>query len=268
MTAVLLQRAPARRDQHEDHRHRPRVWTSSQWLEHFRRSAANRRPMPWEKGAGISAAELALVTRSLQSWQLGESSDGSHLRAAAARHAEQTGDLVFPEVAELFVREEQGHGELIGRFLDLAGPGRVQRDWGDRLFRGLRHWRCDLEAWTTPVLVAEILALVYYDAVRHATASPLLRAVCDQLLADEVSHIRFQSERFATFYRGRSPRRRRLALAGQRALFLAGVLTVWVGHRHVLTTGGYGWRRYWRTCWGHARRAWARMDPDLYEWAD
>jgi hypothetical protein len=245
---------------------RPRVWTSAQWLDHFRRSAANRRPIPWEKGTGVSDAELALLVRSLQSWQRGESSDGSHLRAAAARFAEQTGDHVFPEVADLFVREEQGHGELIGRFLDLAGAGRLQRDWGDRIFRGLRHCQCDLESWTTPVLVAEILALVYYDAVRRATSSPVLRAICEQLLADEVSHVRFQGERFAALWRGRSPLRRRLALAGQRALFLAGVLTVWVGHRHVLRAGGYDWRHYWRSAWVHAQRAWARMDPDGYDW--
>jgi hypothetical protein len=250
----------------EARRSRPRIWTSSQWLDHFRHSAANRRVIPWEKGAAVSPAELALVGPSLQSWQRGESSDGSHLRAAVARFAEKTGDVTLPAVAELFIREEQGHSELMGRFLDLAGLCRVQHDWGDRVFRALRYRRCDLEAWMVPVIVVEVLALVYFDAIRRATASPVLRAVCGQILADEVSHVRFQSERFAAMFRDRSASRRRMALAGQRALFLAGTLAVWVGHRRALCAGGYGWRRYWRSAWGHARRAWARMDPDQYEW--
>jgi hypothetical protein len=245
---------------------RPRVWSSSQWLEHFRHSAANRRPIPWEKGAGVSAAQLAVLARSLQSWQRGESSDGSHLRAAAARYAEQTGDPVFPEAVELFIREEQGHGESLGRFLDLAGPGRVQRDWGDRLFRAIRYRRCDLESWTTPVIVVEVLAVVYYDAIRRATESPVLRAICAQILADEVTHLRFQSERFAILFRDRSPLRRRLTLLGQRALFLAGVLAVWACHGQALRAGGYDWPHYWRSAWGHMERAWVRMDPDQYEW--
>src|SRR5262249_52914019 len=132
---------------------RPRVWTSSQWLEHFRHSAANRRSIPWQEGAAVSSAELALVGRSLQSWQRGESSDGSHLRAGVARFAQETGDVTLPVVGELFIREEQGHSELMGRFLDLAGLGRVQHDWGDRVFRTLRYRRCDLEAWMVPVIV-------------------------------------------------------------------------------------------------------------------
>src|SRR5262245_60420564 len=155
MTALVLLQKPSRRRGPEAVRvSRPRTWTSSRWLDYFRHSATNRRPIPWEMGVRFSATEAALLGKSLQSWQRGESPDGNHLCAAAARYAEQTGDVDFPEVAELFIREEQGHAELLGRFLDRAGLGRVQRDWGDRVFRSLRHCRCDLESWTTTVLVA------------------------------------------------------------------------------------------------------------------
>jgi hypothetical protein len=154
----------------------------------------------------------------------------------------------------------------MGRFLDLAGLGRVTHDWGDRIFRALRYRRCDMEAWMTPVIVVEVLALTYFDAIRRATASPVLRAVCAQILADEVSHVRFQCERFAVLFCGRPVWRRRLAMTRLRGLFLAGTLAVWAGHRRALRAGGYGWRRYWRSAWGHAGRAWARMNPDRYQW--
>ena len=79
---------------------------------------------------------------------------------------------------DLFIREEQYHGELLGRFLDLSGPGRVRADWGDSLFRAARYSVTNMEVWTTPVVMVETLAVIYYNAVRRATDSPVLRVVC------------------------------------------------------------------------------------------
>src|SRR5262249_60545744 len=103
---------------------------------------------------------------------------------------------------------------LRGPCLAWAGGAGVRGAWGVRVSLALRYRRGDLEAWMTPVFVVEVLALVYFDAIRRATASPVLRAICQQILVDEVSHVRFQCERFATLWRGRSPLRRRMALAG------------------------------------------------------
>src|SRR5581483_3217776 len=104
---------------------------------------------------------------------------------------------------EWFIREEQRHGELLGRFLDLAGAGRVRADWGDRLFRAVRYCLPNMEVWTTPVVMVETLALVYYNALRRATGSAVLRGICARILADEVPHLRFQCERLAAMFRGR-----------------------------------------------------------------
>src|SRR5262249_39758545 len=102
-----------------------RVRTTADWLAHFRANAARARPIPWQKGAEATPAQLEAIARSLQAWQLGETSDGRHLRAAAARYAAQVGDANYPVLVELFIREEQRHGEMLGRFLDLAGVGRI-----------------------------------------------------------------------------------------------------------------------------------------------
>src|SRR5262249_57391037 len=90
--------------------------------------------IPWERGAEVTPAELAAIARSLQGWQLGETSDGRHLRAAAARYAERVGEPDYLAAVELFIREEQRHGETLGRFLDLAGGGRATPACGDRPF--------------------------------------------------------------------------------------------------------------------------------------
>ncbi len=60
-----------------------------------------------------------------------------------------------------------------------------------------------MEIWTTPVIMVETLALVYYKAIQKATNSPVLRQLCQQILRDEVKHIRFQYERLAILHRNR-----------------------------------------------------------------
>jgi hypothetical protein len=242
----------------------PRLRTAAEWLAYFRANLARPRAIPWEQGAEVSPAQLSAIGRSLQAWQLGETSDGRHLRAAAARYAERVGDPDYPPAVDLFIREEQRHGELLGLFLDLAGVGRVTADWGDRLFRAARYCVTDMEVWTTPVVMVETLALVYYNAVRRATASQVLRAVCAQILADEVPHLRFQCERLAILLCRRSRFGFRLTLLGQRLLFLAVVVLVWAGHRRALRAGGYGWRRYWRAAWAKMNASWRLMDPRRY----
>ena len=241
-----------------------RPLTTAAWAAYFRVNAARCRPIPWERGAEVTPAQMAAIARSLQAWQLGETSDGRHLRAAAARYADRVGDPDYVRAIELFIGEEQRHGELLGRFLDLAGAGRVTSDWGDRLFRAARYGVTDMEVWTTPVVMVETLALVYYNAIRRATRSAVLRAICGQILADEIPHLRFQCERLAILFRYRSRLGFRLTMLVQRLCFLAVVVLVWVGHRRALRAGGYGWRRYWRAAWDRMNAAWRLLDPRRY----
>lgn len=243
----------------------PSPLTSAQWLVYFRANLVQQRALPWERGAQVTPLELAAIARSLQAWQRGETSDGRHLRAAAARYAEQVGDPDYLTAIEFFIREEQRHGELLGRFLDLAGPGRVYADWGDRLFRAARYCLTNMEVWTTPVVMVETLALVYYNAIRRSTGSALLQAICAQILADEIPHLRFQCERLAILFRGRSRLGFALTMLLHRLGFLGVVALVWIGHRQALRAGGYGWRRYWRAAWDRMNACWRRMDPRRYD---
>ncbi len=236
---------------------------SRQWTTYFLANAAKARPIPWERGAELTPGKLAPIARSLQGWQLGETSDGRHLRAAAARYAERIGDPDSLRAIELFIQEEQRHGEMLGRFLDLAGAGRRHADWGDSLFRAARYCVTDMEVWTTPVVMVETLALVYYNAIRRATGSAVLQSICRQILADEIPHLRFQCERLAIILQRRSPLGRRLTLLAQRAFFAVIVVLVWAGHRKALRAGGYGWRRYWRASWDRMNAAWRMIARGL-----
>jgi hypothetical protein len=240
------------------------LMTSTEWIDYFRCNAADAAAVLWEHGAEVTPTELEEIARSLQAWQLGETSDGRHLRAAAVRYAERVHDPDYARAVDLFIREEQRHGEMLGRFLDLAGIGRVQANWGDLLFRAARYCISDMEVWTTPVVMVETLALIYYNAIRRATRSSVLRAICSRILADEVPHLRFQCERLAIIWRRRSRLRICCTMLGHRLGFLFVMTLVWAGHRRALRAGGYGWRRYWRVAWRRMQASWALMDPRRY----
>ena len=244
----------------------PAVWTSAEWVAYFRANRDHLLAVPWDAGAGVTPEELAEIVDSLRAWQLGETSDGSRLLKTAEAHAAQTGDPGFVEAIRLFTAEEQRHGEELGRFLDAAGVPRAVRDLGDSLFRVFRHFLMRMEVWASVVVVIEVHALLYYAAVRRATRSPLLRRICEQILRDEVPHIRFQCERLALIRRGRGRLRRALTAVAHRVLFVGITAAVWVGHRRALRAGGFTLRRFWHGAWAQMGAAWRAMDPAAYRW--
>jgi len=98
------------------------------------------------------------------------------------------------------------------------------------------------------LVTAEIIAVPYYSALREATKSPLLRALCEQILADEGDHLCYQA-----FNLRRLRTMRRASLGGWEStlwrVFLFGTMAVvWREHGRVLVAGGYRWGRFRREC--------------------
>jgi len=116
--------------------------------------------------------------------------------------------------------------------------------------------------------MVETMALIYYNALRQATKSTVLRQICKQILRDEVAHIRFQNERLAHLHKDRSYLLRTLTYMLHYVLFLGIVIAVWIGHHKTLKAGGYDFGRYWRTAWTKMRFSWRQMDPRQYEWEE
>ncbi len=244
------------------------IRSSADWVDYFRANAEQQKDIPWDEPVNLSAEERAVIIPSLRGWQLGETSDGAHLLAASHTYAADLGDATFIEAARLFIAEEQRHGGNLGRFLDCAGVSRAISDWGDTLFRAVRYFVPRMEIWATPVVMVETHALIYYNAVRRATRSAVLRRICEQILADEVAHIRFQCERLALLHHGRAGWLQALTMLFHRGFFTVITLAVWVGHRHALTAGGYRFKRFWAMAWSKMHHAWALMNPQAYAWND
>ena len=244
----------------------PAVRTSAEWVAYFRANLEDLLPIPWEAGAGVSPEELAEIVDSLKAWQLGETSDGSRLIRTAEKHAARIGDPGFVDAIRLFIAEEQRHGETLGLFLDAAGVPRAAHNFGDSLFRVFRHFLTQMEVWATVVGIIEVHAMLYYAAIRRATGSAVLRRICQQILRDEVPHIRFQCERLAILHRRRWRAFRWLTAGVQRVLFVGITLAIWADHRRALRAGGFTFGRFWQSAWAQMRRAWRLMKPEGYRW--
>lgn len=238
---------------------RRRLHTSEEWRAYFRHNADTLLPMTWHDGAALTPEETQAIYRSIQQFQLGESSEGNHLKRLARAYAARTGDAAYADAMDLFIQEEQRHARDLGRFMDLAGIPRAANHWSDSVFRGLRKLS-NLEMMLSVLLIAELIAKVYYVALRDATACPLLRQICRQLLLDEQEHVHFHLERLA---RMRVDRRWSLDLVHLlfSEFFGGACVVVWMGNAAVFKRAGMTFGSFWRACRREVREAVRRMDP-------
>src|SRR5262249_38189842 len=141
------------------------------------------RPMdlPWNDPYRLNAAERHIVGPSIQQFQLGEWARGRGFVRRASAHKGLGADPWFLPALELFIAEEQGHSRILGLFLDRERIPRLSSHWLDRVFRRLRKL-AGLEACAMVLVTAEVLAVPFYSALRDATRSPLLRALCLRIL--------------------------------------------------------------------------------------
>jgi hypothetical protein len=214
----------------------------------------------------LTPAERDRIASSLQVFQQGEAQEGKHFYRCARAHADASGDLGYAEAHRLFMAEEQRHGRDLARFLTLADIPTLQK-------RSALAWafcwcgsRGGLEPTLLVILMSEVIALVYYAALRRATGSSLLRHLCVQILRDEKQHVRFQSERLAILRHSRSVPLLALTHAFDRLLFACALLVTWSGHHRVLRAGGLGFRRFWSVAWAAFRSIARQKDPRNYGW--
>lgn len=229
------------------------------WKEYFEVNAALPDGIPWSARERLPEEEMRWLGPSLAAFQLGESSDGKGLQAAAEACARERGWEALGAVTRWFIREERNHADLLGRFLDLHGFPRLRREWTDQIFRilrrgmGLRH--------ILPVLLtAEILSLVYYRAVAASTRNGMLKALCRKILADEMAHVAYESVLLGVLRKGLPDLRGGLEFQAHRLLYALTLRVVYLRHRQVLKRGGYPYGLFRRAVWAEFDRV---MDPKV-----
>ncbi|WP_019633587.1 ferritin-like domain-containing protein [Actinomadura atramentaria] len=161
--------------------------TFAAWRAAFEDAAARRGPdADRRSGARLSPA----VARSVRRFQLGESGDGAGLIAKAVR----AGDPDYAAAVRLFVAEESEHARLLGEVLHAAGVRPLARHWTDTVFVRLRR-PFGLRAELLTLMLAEVVALRYYRAMRDGARDPLVAATARRILDDERRHVPFHCAR-------------------------------------------------------------------------
>ncbi len=242
-----------------------RTLPSAFWEDHFQKSLEKPPVIPWDRAREITTAECEWIRTSIQEFQLGEQSEGRNLTDAARAYATKSGDGAYLAAMKLFIREEQRHAALLGKFMDSVGLPRVRSNWVDWVFRKLRRL-AGLEMSVCVLLTAEVIAQVYYQALFNATRSAALRTICQRILKDEEQHVRFQSERLAILRQCRSRPSADTAVLLRRVLFAGTSLIVWRGHWRVFRAAGLTFRDFWVACHRKMGAAVALMNPRSYEW--
>jgi hypothetical protein len=240
--------------------------SSCDWIAWFYENAQRiaMAPRP-PHNPGLPSEIRAVIAASLPAWQLGESSEGRHLRAAARQYARRHDDPAFCSAVELFIREEQRHGARLGEWLDLAGIPRRNREFSDSIFRCCRHLVANYAACASVLIVPESLAEIYYAAIRRLVPCPRLQAECSQILRDEVRHVRFQCE-YLAFARRHIPGPIRPVLWLVEAFFFAATsAVVWIGHGRLLRASGMSLVAFAREAARKFRFAQRLMHPSGYD---
>ncbi len=213
------------------------------WANYFEQHANHFDHIDFEKPDDLSLDELRLIKTSVRQFQRGEHSEGKHLMQYAKEQTAYSGDDSYERAIQWFIKEEQRHAIGLGKFMHTHGIRKITSDPVDNIFRAMRRY-LGFEQSITVLLTAEIISLIYYRALHKATASPLLQAICNQILLDEELHINFQCETLKEITADRPAAIGFLSRNWQRFLLAGTVVVVYTQHGKALKVGGFGFSRF------------------------
>ena len=227
------------------------TFSASDWLNYFKENASQRQSIPWERGIIVEPHLRSPLIRSLQRFQVGEQGDGLHLRKAAAR----THHPDYSAAIDLFIKEEQEHSRLLVRLIEGMGGSLLKHHWSNTCFIFLRRL-LGLRMELLVLLVAEVIAQVYYKALHNGTADAVLRGVFAQILYDEHGHVAFHCAYLRQDFARLSPITRLLISKSWSLLAKLVCLIVICDHRAVFRAIGVTSRECWRECMHAFHETW------------
>jgi hypothetical protein len=237
--------------------------STQDWVDHFRWNGSVAMRIPWHIGPDLSDEERAAIAHSIQMFQLGEYAEGRHLMRYAKRWADRTGDTLYPEAIRMLIAEEQRHAGVLGRFMEINGIARIKRGCTDGIFWQARNLFGSLEVSISVLVSAEIIAKIYYPALSEATASIVLRAICEQIHREEIAHVEFQTEQLARIRAGRRAYGIWATRFFHRMLFYPTLIVVGLSHRTAMRRGGLSLWQFFLRCHREFVRDLAAMEPQV-----
>src|SRR6266852_1236558 len=212
------------------------------WHHHFLQNRDTQ--LPWHDPYHLTPTERHPAAPPIQQFQLGEYARSRGLKRRPPSHPARATDPAFLPALDLFIAEEQHHSAILGRFLDHETIPRLTNNWLDAIFRRLRKL-AGLDVCVTVLVTAELLAMPFYEALRDATRSPLLRAICLRILRDEAAHLKYQALTLGLLRRPLSHTARTICSLAHAALFHGTALLLWQQHRKVFHAAKWTFPRFW-----------------------
>jgi hypothetical protein len=210
------------------------------WVRDFEAEVRRRHDVGDPDFTRAAPAHRAIVA-SVQRFQVGEAGDGANLIAKA----EQAGDADYSAAVRLFVAEEQNHARLLALLLSSMGAPTISAHWTDAVFVRLRR-ALGLRLELMVLLIAEVVALRYYRALRDGTGEPLTTEVAGRILADEERHVPFHCLRLRDAFAAWRPPVRLVVTAVWWVLLCGAVITVAWDHGPALRRLGVTRRAFVR----------------------
>jgi hypothetical protein len=158
-----------------------------------------------------------------------------------------TGDAQYAAAMELFIREEQRHAALMAGILARLNAPLLTSDWTDNCFVFMRHMS-GLHTELLVVLLPEMIARVYFEALRRGFSNPAMQAVFAQIVRDEKGHLAFHADYLNKAFAQMSfPRRIAVQMAWHLVYRVACVI-VYVDHGPLLRAVGIPAKKFWGQC--------------------
>lgn len=210
------------------------------WLNHFKENDKARLEVDFSDEPELTDEEKKLIFKSIKAFQMGEHSDGVYLAELAKKFGKEHNEPYYAETMNLFIKEENFHSAYLAWYLKHHNEPKAKKNKLDKIFRDLRH-NGKVFTEISVLVTAETIALSYYSALGNVAdqiGSKALRAICNQMLHDELPHIVFQTYTLSHFGNKRSIRFFR------RFVMECTTIAVYMMYGKLLKAGGYNYKKF------------------------
>ena len=210
------------------------------WLIHFKENDKARLQIDFSEEPVLTEEQRKLIFKSIKAFQMGEHSDGVYLAELAEKFGKEYNQPNYAETMNLFIKEENFHSAYLAWYLKHHNEPKAKRNKLDKTFRNLRH-DGNLFTEIAVLVTAETIALSYYSALGNVAdqiGSKDLRAICNQMLHDELPHIVFQTYTLSHFGS------RKYRKFFRRFVMECTTIAVYLMYGKLLKAGGYNYRKF------------------------
>lgn len=204
-----------------------------EWIAYFHSNRGHMTAIQFEGYATLSPAEKRIIYGSISRLQSGESSSGKKF----IKKSTQMDNPGYTQAVRYFVKEEQDHAFILGKFMTQEKISFRKNDLVDTLFRAARNFD-NLFQTVHVLLTAEILGMNYYASLKRTTHSKSLQAICGRILRDEVKHIQFQALALRELYKKQSLFQQKVSLYYRRISFYMAAVIFYLLFFKVMETSG------------------------------